>query len=120
MKNFKQIALGLLVGAMAIGFSSFTNAPKSAYKVSKLPNGKLVVTADYFRKVANAGSSVDSDPSHYIFRDNTTAAQCLDNPDNICSVTWQTDSAPSNNDEPASLGSPSLQGTAAFGDYNGQ
>lgn len=28
MKNFKQIALGLLVGAMAIGFSSFTTAKK--------------------------------------------------------------------------------------------
>lgn len=27
MKNFKQIALGLMVGAMAIGFSAFTNAP---------------------------------------------------------------------------------------------
>jgi len=26
MKNFKQIAFGLLVGAMAIGFSAFTNA----------------------------------------------------------------------------------------------
>jgi len=25
MKNFKKIALGLLVGALAIGFSSFTN-----------------------------------------------------------------------------------------------
>lgn len=29
MKNFKQIALGLIVGAMAIGFSSFTNAKRS-------------------------------------------------------------------------------------------
>ncbi|PAW95187.1 hypothetical protein CKK33_17445 [Mucilaginibacter sp. MD40] len=28
MKNFKQVAFGLLVGALAIGFSSFTNAPK--------------------------------------------------------------------------------------------
>jgi len=30
MKNFKKIAFGLLVGAMAIGFSSFTNASKKA------------------------------------------------------------------------------------------
>jgi hypothetical protein len=30
MKNLKQIALGLVVGAMAIGFSSFTNAPAKA------------------------------------------------------------------------------------------
>ena len=26
MKNFKQIAFGLMIGAMAIGFSAFTNA----------------------------------------------------------------------------------------------
>jgi hypothetical protein len=26
MKNFKQIALGLIVGSMALGFSAFTNA----------------------------------------------------------------------------------------------
>ncbi|WP_179413082.1 hypothetical protein HDF19_10805 [Mucilaginibacter sp. E4BP6] len=30
MKNFKQIAFGLLVGALALGFSSFTNAKKAA------------------------------------------------------------------------------------------
>ena len=29
MKNFKKIALGLLVGAMAISFSAFTNAHKT-------------------------------------------------------------------------------------------
>jgi hypothetical protein len=34
MKNFKQIAFGLLVGALAIGFSAFTNASKSV-KASK-------------------------------------------------------------------------------------
>jgi len=28
MKNFKHLALGLMVGALAIGFSSFTNARK--------------------------------------------------------------------------------------------
>ena len=26
MKNFKQIAFGLMIGSMAIGFSAFTNA----------------------------------------------------------------------------------------------
>lgn len=30
MKNFQKLVLGLLVGAMAIGFSAFTNAPKKA------------------------------------------------------------------------------------------
>jgi hypothetical protein len=28
MKNLKHAALGLIAGAMAIGFSSFTNSPK--------------------------------------------------------------------------------------------
>lgn len=38
MKNLKTIALGLMVGAMAIGFSSFTNTPvkKSAKHYAKL------------------------------------------------------------------------------------
>jgi hypothetical protein len=31
MKNFKQVALGLMVGAMAIGFSSFTNAHHNTF-----------------------------------------------------------------------------------------
>jgi len=30
MNNIKKIAVGLLVGALAIGFSAFTNAPKKA------------------------------------------------------------------------------------------
>jgi hypothetical protein len=30
MKNFKKIALGLMVGAVALGFSAFTNAPVKA------------------------------------------------------------------------------------------
>ncbi|MES2274980.1 MAG: hypothetical protein V4592_03080 [Bacteroidota bacterium] len=32
MKNFKQIAFGLIVGALAIGFSAFTNAKPSKAK----------------------------------------------------------------------------------------
>jgi hypothetical protein len=32
MKNFKQLALGLLVGALAIGFSAFTNAKHVNHK----------------------------------------------------------------------------------------
>lgn len=31
MKNLKQIALGLIVGAMAIGFNSFVNANHNTY-----------------------------------------------------------------------------------------
>ncbi|MES2376671.1 MAG: hypothetical protein V4553_08835 [Bacteroidota bacterium] len=35
MKNLKQIAFGLLVGAMAIGFSSFTNSASSSVNKTK-------------------------------------------------------------------------------------
>lgn len=49
MKNFKQIALGLLVGAMAIGFSSFTNShnlkttlPNKAVKKGMITDNFLV------------------------------------------------------------------------------
>jgi hypothetical protein len=44
MKNFKQIAFGLLVGAMAIGFSAFTNAKTSAQAEKNLSNKRLSIT----------------------------------------------------------------------------
>ena len=44
MKNFKQIAFGLMVGLMAIGFSAFTNAHTVKYtKVSKALKAGLIV-----------------------------------------------------------------------------
>ncbi|NHA02506.1 hypothetical protein G7092_01795 [Mucilaginibacter sp. HC2] len=44
MKNFKKIAFGLLVGAMAIGFSAFTSAKSNNYvRVSKALKAGLIV-----------------------------------------------------------------------------
>ncbi|SEN08456.1 hypothetical protein SAMN05192574_102404 [Mucilaginibacter gossypiicola] len=52
MKNFKQIAFGLMVGALALGFSAFTSA-------SKVPTGpkffvpkgaKLSITANFLNQ----------------------------------------------------------------------
>ena len=55
MKNFKKIAFGLLVGALAIGFSSFTTGAKRS-------------AGDVFVNEANDGSytklSVSYDPSN--------------------------------------------------------
>lgn len=47
MKNFKQIAFGLLVGAMAIGFSAFTNAKTSAQAEKNLSNKRLSITSNF-------------------------------------------------------------------------
>jgi len=46
MKNFKKIAFGLLVGAMAIGLSSFTNAKTNAttWHISNNMSGIYTVT----------------------------------------------------------------------------
>jgi len=48
MKNFKKIAFGLLVGALAIGFSAFTNIKKqtdTTWHISSINgSGNYVVT----------------------------------------------------------------------------
>jgi hypothetical protein len=56
MKNFKKITLGLLVGALAIGFSSFTNAKTSSttWHISNNTSGIYTVTSD---GECDAGSS---------------------------------------------------------------
>lgn len=60
MKNFQKLALGLIVGAMAIGFSAFTNGKLN-------DNGNFAGT--YRLKTAyvpqNWNGSVDQDISHY-------------------------------------------------------
>lgn len=45
MKNFKQIAFGLMVGALAISFSAFTSAKK--VMVNAAPNAKRSITANF-------------------------------------------------------------------------
>jgi len=63
MKNFKQVAFGLLVGAMAIGFSAFTNATNvnKHHRVAKagmITNDFIVQpTLDNFRQDAGPSST---------------------------------------------------------------
>lgn len=54
MKNVKQIALGLMVGAMAIGFSAFTNAS----------NGNHSKFAKTFYGLNHAGTTYTRAPSN--------------------------------------------------------
>jgi hypothetical protein len=53
MKNFKQIALGLVVGAMAISFSAF----KTAEKFSAVTYYQL--TQDNYTKLSNPSGNCD-------------------------------------------------------------
>jgi hypothetical protein len=63
MKNFKQIAFGLLVGALAIGFSAFTNAKKvmttkaTIAKYSITANNLVQPAADSFQQAASASTA---------------------------------------------------------------
>lgn len=120
MKNFKKIALGLIVGAMAIGFSAFTSANNSRIQINRNAAGKVLsVTSTYFRVPANASTSTDLIAAHYIFSDNEDA-DCEGVTSNICSSRWTTTNAPQNGDSPVANGSPSFQGdNSAQGVYNG-
>ncbi|RKR82868.1 hypothetical protein BDD43_3059 [Mucilaginibacter gracilis] len=113
MKNFKQIAFGLLVGAMALGFSAFTSASKNAIKVTKDAKGRLLFTASYYNKTGIAG---DSNAADFVYR-NTAGPSCASNPSDECTAEWTTSNAPVNNAAPS--GSPSRTGSATTGDYNG-
>ena len=116
MKNFKQIALGLLVAALATGFSAFTNASHSSIKMVKNAKGQLSVSASYFRQPGFASTSPDNDPSHYVF----SASGNCDANSNICKSTWITDNAPVNKgDSPAALGNPERVSDSGNGTYDG-
>ncbi|MDT3401052.1 hypothetical protein [Mucilaginibacter terrae] len=120
MKNFKQIALGLLVGTMAIGFSSFTNS-KNTSVIHKDVDGKIIsVTSKYFRLPAFASNTQDTDPSHYVFS-NALDADCNTGTNNICSSQWTTDVAPTNGQSPDDVGTPMLSSdNSQRGIYNGE
>lgn len=96
MKNFKQIAFGLLVGALALSFSAFTTA-KRADTYS-------------FVHVANTTSNLRTD---YIFRANQ--AGCNEG-SAICKADWTQASAPAEGSNPALT---AVQGDIENGDYQG-
>jgi len=61
MKNFKQITLGLILGAMVIGFSAFTNAPKRAtgdVYANELGNGSYTLLANPYTPGDCASASI--------------------------------------------------------------
>jgi hypothetical protein len=118
MKNFKQIALGLMVGAMAIGFSAFTSANNSSIKFNKDENGKLIsVTAAYYNI---SGDPTSVNPANFIFRDATTPAACSTLSSKECTAQWTTSNMPHNNQSPADAGSPSLSARGPLNKrYNG-
>ncbi|WP_158993862.1 hypothetical protein [Mucilaginibacter sp. L196] len=96
MKNFKKIALGLLVGALAIGFSSFTNAKRN--------------TTYTFAHIAHSTSNTKAD---YKYRGDL--AGC-DESTNICTADWSQSTVPTENSNP----SPSASEVDTNpGDYQG-
>jgi hypothetical protein len=105
MKNLKKIALGLMVGGMAIGFSAFTNAPKKSH---------LGTTTD--RYYNNNGGVATTDPSKFIYEGSDN---CVTDPSSQCSVEWTTANAPTLGQTPSQAGSPSIvSGSAQPGDPN--
>jgi len=120
MKNFKQIALGLLVGGLAIGFSAFTSAHNNGMKIKRNAQGKIIsVTSSFYRLPAYASNTSDTDPSHYVYS-NTSRADCNSASD-ICKSEWTTTNAPSNGQSPSDAGSPSyVSDDPAQGVYNGE
>lgn len=65
MKNFKQIAFGLLVGALAIGFSAFTSAHKVTRNATFVKHAGMITEGFIAQTVAGSEfdpeSSVDPD-----------------------------------------------------------
>jgi hypothetical protein len=107
MKNFKKIALGLIVGALAIGFSSFTNAKKSL-----VSHKGTTFTATYY---STSGTPGDATASHYVYIDDESDL-CDVNTQKECTGSWQTTSAPVVNDPPT--GSPVYEGEIHSGVYD--
>ncbi|WP_158994165.1 hypothetical protein [Mucilaginibacter sp. L196] len=100
MKNFKKIALGLMVGAMAIGFSAFTNAKTSF-------GHKTLYNASYYSLDGTASHSA----SDYVYDENGSCTSST----KICSAVWQTTIAPVQGDAPA--GSPMFENGTEPGTY---
>ncbi|WP_158995618.1 hypothetical protein [Mucilaginibacter sp. L196] len=113
MKNFKQIAFGVLVCALAISFSAFNNANGHSLKVTKDSKGRLLFTERYFRA---APGGHDTSPADYIYSSSPNA-NCLSSSD-VCSAEFTTSNPPVNGDAPS--GSPAyVTGSDASGDWNG-
>lgn len=89
MKNFKQIAFGLMVGALALSFSAFT-APKK-------------LTGDWYLLKSSIGNITPSDPQAQVFTSYDASTQRVDSPEcggstDVCAAEFANGTGP--NDTP--------------------
>jgi hypothetical protein len=89
MKNFKKIALSLLVGVMAVAFSSFTNN-------AAIFRSKSASTTYTFVHPVHGTSNTKADYEY------TSDPQGCTNSTNICSATWNQSEVPTEGSNPAS------------------
>ena len=117
MKNFKKIAFGLLVGAMAIGFSAFTSASTNTAKVTRDAKGKIISVTTYFYN--KDGNASDKSASNFVYSDGAGAG--CNSSSNECQAEWTTTNMPTNGQSPTAAGSPHYVGNGIeTGLYNGQ
>lgn len=89
MKNFKQIAFGLMIGALALGFSAFT-APKK-------------LAGDWYTLKSSVGNISSTDSQAQIFTNYDAGSQQVDQPDcggslHVCAAEFSNGTGP--NDAP--------------------
>ena len=94
MKNFQKLALSLIVGVMAIGFSAFTSG-----------NSKVATASERYYNVT--GDKLNHAASNFIYAADN-GLDCSSNPDKECSAIWNTTNAPTLGQSPVDAGSPSL------------
>ena len=98
----KKNLLGIMVIALAVGFSAF-NSAESKTKFTEYT---------FFR---NSGSATSVDPADYIYR---PSGGCNANQNSNCSARWNQSTAPATNDHPA-FDATFVTGSLASGNYNG-
>ena len=120
MKNFKQIAFGLLIGTLAIGFSAFTSAYKNSITIKKDANGKIISATTYFYNLD--GNSADQTASNFVYKDPAVDPNAgCNSSSNECQAQWMTTNPPTNGQTPTAAGSPHYVGNGIeTGKYNGQ
>jgi hypothetical protein len=110
MKNLKKITLALMVGALAIGFSSFTYSKHSKHAGKSDP-----VTNLFYNNRSDHAASTN--PADFIYVDGNDDL-CDPSLTLQCVVAWQTDSQPSNGDKPSTLGTPTYEGQEETGIFH--
>ncbi len=105
MKNFKQIALGLMVGATVISFSAFTNA-----------HSRLSSTNRYYNTV---GTLNDTNAADFVYIDGAED-DCTHSTSKECSAEWTTTNMPTSGQTPTQAGSPAIvPNSGSLGVYSG-